>query len=342
MRILTWVFFVGLCFIQSDLCAKFDHSKVIGAVPDAFNVVVGSKLLKFNEEIDNAYNASIIEEKDGYLLIFRHDFTTLFSKRPLLKMMYLNKGFEQVGSIRTIDSSAKLPEDARVHRLNGELLLTYNDDALNNKMRRLFCGKLDINAGCLLGGQQLAPKDITLTPVEKNWVPFEYPENGGALHYIYSTSPYKIIKVDSSDLCSATTVCSMPSEKLDAIWAKNEWGEIRGGTPARLVDGVYITLFHSWKYHQEQKSYYYVMGAYIFQDQPPFKILAITPNPIFFKNIYSARHRVKNLHVLFPTGFAIERKNNKVLLHVSCGENDTSVRIVSIDRDALLKSMVLV
>jgi hypothetical protein len=84
------------------------------------------------------------------------------------------------------------------------------------------------------------------------------------------------------------------------------------------------------------------MGAYIFQAEPPFKILAITPNPISFEGMYSARHRVNNLHVTYPAGFAIEKRDDKCMLHVSCGENDTSIRIISIDKDALLKSMVRV
>lgn len=329
-------FFVCLCSIQHNFFAKIDHSRVTGVILDPLAIVLESKLLKFNETIDNAYNASIIEEGNRYLLVFRHDVSKLFSKEPTLKMVYLDKDFTQISPIKTIDSTANLPEDARIHRLNGGLFLTYNDDYFNNKSRRLFCGKFDINACCLSHTIQLAPKDLVLTPVEKNWVPFEYPENSGSLHYIYSTSPtYKIIKVDE-----ATTICSIPTKKIDAIWSKDTWGEIRGGTPARLIDGVYLTFFHSWKYNKQQKSYYYVMGAYIFQNCPPFKILAITPKPIFFKNVYSAPHRRDDLHVVFPAGFVIEKKNNKVILHVSCGENDTSVRIVSIDKDALLKSMV--
>ena len=81
------------------------------------------------------------------------------------------------------------------------------------------------------------------------------------------------------------------------------------------------------------------MGAYIFKAELPFKILAITPRPIEHSDFYTARHRVENLHVIYPAGFVIENNEKQSLLHVACGENDTSIRIVTIDKNLLFASM---
>jgi hypothetical protein len=278
-------------------------------------------------------------------------------------MVSLNTNFEQMTPVKTISTDSKtVPEDARIHALGGQLFLTYNDDILAVKVSRaekngykkrakgkrhahpfrrgMFVGKLTMPNGHLSDSKEIPAGDITVALVEKNWPPFEYPEKSGKLYYIYSTSPYKILEIDNSTELPSVKNISGCSDGVDAVWQKDVWGPIRGGTPARLVDGVYITFFHSMKYFPDFKSLFYVMGAYTFEAEPPFKILAITPNPIFFKDVYSAPHRFNKLHSIYPAGFVIEKKSDKTLLHVSCGENDTAIRIVSIDKDALLRSMV--
>jgi hypothetical protein len=45
------------------------------------------------------------------------------------------------------------------------------------------------------------------------------------------------------------------------------------------------------------------------------------------------------LRCIFPSGFVLETRNGQELIHVSCGENDSSVKILTMDKDALLKSL---
>lgn len=361
---------------------------------DELGIVLNTKVVTFKENISNAYNSSIIENKDGYLLIFRHDTTNPwcdacdYTERQL-KMVYLNKDFEQTSPIRTIGPTRGVQEDPRVHFLNGDIYVTCNGDvqkpsyvrtppqsfgrgrefykclmALSQKKlsknnsnnnprtnarihlhpveRKLFVGKLDTKKALLPKITQVPSGGIKWGPVEKNWIPFQYPEYDGSLHYIYLTFPHKIIKFDDLDNPKSARRCPTITQDIYSVWQKDVWGDIKGGTPARIVDGVYLTFFHSWQFSPKDECNYYVMGAYIFQDHPPFKILAMTPEPIFFKDIYSTPQRVKHLYQLYPAGFAIERKDDKTLLHVSCGENDLSTRIITIDKDALFKSMVQV
>jgi len=322
--------------------------KAFSLVPDENGVVVNTKLLKFNEDLDNTYNPSIIERENKYLLIFRHDSSKKWCERCKLKqaqikMVYLDKNFDQITPTKTIEPNISVAEDARLHCMKGQLYLTFNDEFKGHfhPWKRQMCyAKFDAEQGCMSDVKEVPSGDISVTPIEKNWMPFEYPENGGSLHYIYSVAPYKVIKVDDAGRSLSFHHCSIVSKDINLVWDRDMWGVIRGGTPARLVDDVYITFFHSMKFHIQKKCYYYLMGAYVFQAQPPFKILAMTPKPIVFDGMYSARRRIKILYALYPGGFAIEKKDGKTLLHVACGENDTSVRIVTIDKDALLKSMV--
>lgn len=330
-------------------------SKMFSAI-ETEKAIISTKLLAF--DIDNAHNSSIMEEDGGYLLVFRYEHNVKLCNecglsKNEIKMVHLDKSFNPKSPIQTITPKPSFdPEDPRLHKLNGELYITYNDEPsphIHSKKnpnsllkRRLFVGKLDVATATLSDVKVVPSGGLTLANIEKNWIPFSYPETAGDLHYIYMTFPYKIIKVAYVEGKCKDHLYTTKSQRVYSIWEREVWGPIRGGTPARLVDDVYLTFFHAWRPCPDGKNYYYVMGAYTFEAKPPFKILKITPQPILFKEAYSARHRAECVHTVYPSGFAIEKIGEKTVLHVSCGENDTSTRIVSIDKDILLQEMVTV
>jgi hypothetical protein len=43
--------------------------------------------------------------------------------------------------------------------------------------------------------------------------------------------------------------------------------------------------------------------------------------------------------VIFPAGVAVEKRDNKHILHVSCGENDCAIKVVTIDYEKLREHM---
>ncbi len=324
--------------------------------------MISTKLLKFNEELESAHNGSIIEEGNGYLIVIRNETSNLLCnlckiRVSEMKLAHLDKNFEQVGKIKTITIKPSIgPEDPRLFRWHGELYLTYNDEPYEHihtkrpiqfPSRRLFVGKLNITEASISDAKPIAETDFLLTDIEKNWVPFEYPEQHGDLYYIYMTSPYRILKIDASQEQLLGTSCKIKSQLVyrnqqpsSYLWENDVWGDIRGGTPARLVDGVYITFFHAWKKCPDTKNFFYMMGAYTFEAQPPFRILQITPNPILFKDVYTANYRDDHIRTTYPAGFAIEKKGEDTILHISCGENDKATRIVSLNYKDLLQTMV--
>jgi hypothetical protein len=68
----------------------------------------------------------------------------------------------------------------------------------------------------------------------------------------------------------------------DSFWT-SRFGEMRGGTPAvRLNDSHHIAAFHSSYYRVKggHKWHSYVMGIYLFQSSPPFRIVAVSEEPL--------------------------------------------------------------
>ena len=127
---------------------------------------------------------------------------------------------------------------------------------------------------------------------------------------------------------------------LLAEWEK-KWGKIRGGTPALLLDsGEYITFFHSS--FREKSLLWYVIGALTFEGKPPFAIKSISQWPILFKDMYKtpiAQGKNRVLRALFPGGLAFDTIQGREVFHVLCGENDTSIKLLTLDKEVLLKHM---
>ncbi len=314
--------------------------------------VINTKLLSFKEPINTVVNGSIIEYENDYLMVFRHDTRQrLCSECPLtrseINMVKLDQEFNQKSPIQTVAlTSSYDPEDPRVYQCNGELFIVYNDEPIIHQHinghpkwlgRRLFTGKLDPITASLTNIVQVPHAGILLTFREKNWVPFEHQGNA---HFIYATDPYTIIDITNLKDSPSESRCRTIPLNVYNFWDKDLWGPINGGTPARLVDDVYLTFFHTWKWSPDKRNLYYVMGAYTFEPNPPFKITAITPNPILFQDAFTAKHLEDWKHVVYPAGFVIDKKSKKTILHVSCGENDASTRIVSMDWDILKQTMV--
>lgn len=168
---------------------------------------------------------------------------------------------------------------------------------------------------------------------EKNWSPFDYQGN---LLLIYSINPHRVMRP-----YLGTGVCeTISSTYANPQW---EWGELRGGTPALLVDGQYLAFFHSSipmtsVQSEGKKMAHYFMGAYTFSPHPPFTVTAISPKPIVGKDFYNgpAYNTWKPLRVVFPCGYVIENK----MIWVAYGRQDHEIWIAKMHKDKLLKSLI--
>jgi hypothetical protein len=116
------------------------------------------------------------------------------------------------------------------------------------------------------GGNSMNVEETTRTH-QKNWC-WWFHDN--QLHLLYHSKPWRIAAIGKS----FEDATPYESEGVGV-----SYGEIRGGTPPILVDGLYWTFFHSSLPWVDRFRRYH-MGAIGFESKPPFKPVMVTPSPI--------------------------------------------------------------
>lgn len=295
-----------------------------------------------------AYNPSILENgENGYHLFFRYDKPieawNSSSFHSYIGYAELNADFSHTKLIEKVDTNSKYSEDPRALKVGNSIFLSWND-LLDSDLytRTIHSAEWNSKKEKL---SYITNLDQHIRLVEKNWIPFERSvKKEKRLGFVYGIQPHKILDIPNPQKNEIVHLCSEGDSALTKLKWKELWGSLSGGTPARLVDDEYISFFHS-SFKEEEGLMWYVMGAYTFEKEFPHKIKSITPFPILFPGIYQSP--LKNTadpskRVIYPAGLAIEKRNDKTFLHVSCGENDSSMKIVTIDFDKLKKNMVSV
>lgn len=291
-----------------------------------------------------AYNPSLMRYGDGYLLTFRYlpnrsDFPWL----SYIGIVRLNESFEQASPTQLLDTrfsnkcTPSQSEDARIFTCGGKIYVVYNDN-----MDFIFPSIWDRRDMYIAEIFEADNQFIITDPVklvhktkypyvrwQKNWSPFDW---NGSLFFIYSINPHEIIYPNLQ-----TGVCQVYSETLKTIdW---NFGVLRGSTPAQLVDGEYLTFFHSAKVtaspcSDNKEIWHYYMGAYTFSSEPPFEITKMSLKPIDAPSFYTYSNYDKR--VIYPGGYVIEGSN----LYIAYGKDDSETWIATIDLAALKESLV--
>ena len=278
------------------------------------------------------YNGSLIQTDETYQLFFRYD-NVRTGDRSIPYFSYvgcveLDNQFHLLStSSQRIDTHSRFSEDPRVFQVDSNYFLLFNDRN-DDGSRSMRIAELDIKEKTL---HQIKPLELDTKLTEKNWAPFVYE---GKPYLIYSISPHRVLEYDS--LLPVNAGEESVLSELD--WPTALWGQLRGGTPAQLVDGEYLAFFHS-SFGDWKRAIYYVMGAYTFEAAPPFRITRISPHPIVFQGMYDsilinpiAKPR---LHCIYPAGFVCDGET----IYLSCGENDSAIKILTLDKRALLNSL---
>lgn len=293
--------------------------------------------------VSSPYNASIGQADGGYLLFFRFDIpSNQMNSIPFFShigCIRLGKDFEPLEKqFSQIETNSVFSEDARFFQHEGCHFLVYNDlVSTSNKPqnsknpRSLRLAAIDVTTKSIKYVTNLQSHSKKM---EKNWTPFSY---NGAIHFLYTIHPQKILKLPDP---KENRLESFASSINELEWPK-KWGDLRGGTPAQLVDEEYLAFFHS-SFEDHKGMIWYIMGAYTFQASHPFRMTRISPHPILFKGIYDTDHQnIANpkMRSLYPVGFVYEQEEGKQIIHVSCGENDSGIKIVSIDKNALMANL---
>lgn len=290
------------------------------------------------------YNASMIEQGDGYLLFFRYDIIDSKCPGPFytyIGCVKLDAHFQQTHEeFKRIDTGSRFSEDPRIVKIGNDLYLIFNDvDSCGINCRTMRIGLVNLEESKL---DFVTNLDMQIKNVEKNWVPFEYIENGKPNLYLeYYLSPHKILKLPDPSVSEMIHLPSPSHATYQKLYWPPIWGLPRGGATARKVDNQYLSFFHS-SFTDLNGSVWYIMGAYTFDDFPPFRVNALSNYPILFKDIYDTPPmNTADAHkrIIFPGSFLIRTWDEKEVIHLVCGENDCAIKIVTLDKQALLKSM---
>lgn len=313
-------FFLSLGVLAFFISYYFSLPKLLRNVKKADQLGIVKEIKNINiQRVENPINASIEEYLDNYIVAFRIDKNEINS----IGITFLDKNFEEIGLFKKVDVKSSAAQDARIFKYSNDYFLIYNDKLpIEHNSRAMNLAKLN-DKTLTIDYKTILDQHIKI--IEKNWTPFIY---NNELHFAYSLMPHKILKLNNFQKNDLSHLVFEEGCFSRFFW---KWGEPRGGTPAKLVDGNYLSFFHS-SFGKKKKSKQYVMGAYIFEPNPPYKVLKVSKFPLIFGNI-------KKTRVYFPTSFVVKKENNKDMIYLSYGENDKVSKIAVIDKDKLFENM---
>lgn len=340
-----FILYTALLVGGSEISAAIDLEENIQGF------VLETKQIKIPES-PHAFNPSIIRWRGNLLMSYREISTPLSdpnsAANSYIYIVRLDENFDPIGKAQKLslglEGEFSRSEDARLILVAGELYMIYSDNTEKIAREggfRIHVAKLDddgemfqvVATECLSQFQGESSEKR-----EKNWVPFDYE---GTLLFAYSLTPLRILRplLDGSGVCEAY-VATRPS----IVW---EWGELRGGTQALLInDEEYLAFFHSsihlsTVHSKSEPILHYFMGACLFSSDPPFEMKKISPEPIIGKNFYSGidyEPYWKPVRVVFPCGFV----NSSDFIWVSYGRQDHEIWIAKLDKKELLASLIQV
>lgn len=353
--------FLFLAFLHASFCwAQIDQKRVNRAprkvtgpriselqhfvnVPlsDKSGVVITSFLLPI-PEMQYPFNGSIVETKKGYCVAFRYDLPWKNGdfKKARIGLFQIDKEFRPIGAFEFLNTTDEHAEDPRIFYHDSQYYISYTHVTAGGAAYECNIGLAQINAEAkkVQATWEMKYKEGTR---EKNWTPFSYTnkDKTSDLYYIYEYNPWRIVRLRKP--FTGEVEWPFKTERFSFLngW-EQRWGKIRGGTPAlRLDSGEYLAFFHS---SFQETCVWYVVGAALFEGQPPFRLKAISKFPILFKGMYDTPmdpRQYSKLRNLFPGGFVQAKFGNKDVFHLICGSNESAVRVVTLDRNKLLRSL---
>lgn len=329
-------YFPSLCekgaeFCPADLGDKYQNPDYVMLVKDISP-----------PGVDRPWNPGIVRDGEGYLMTFRTDH---FSANPgslfqsHMGVARLDANFDFVpGSLSVITEGSRSRQDARIFRFGKKLHVIYSDLPPFEHLRAVFIAELsgsDGNWSLVNDG----PFVKHPTRVDKNWSPFVYVDESNRQRFLlsYSASPHRVLEVfdarsqNFGDFSKCDT-------KLP--W---KWGGVRGGTPAVRIGDEYVSFFHSFFFDEVYKSRWYVFGAYTFEAKPPFCMKRISAEPIYFKEMFSAKHLQPSYvpgFTAFPVGLERTEYKGRNALVVSHCDSDATSRIAIFDEEKFLQTLI--
>ena len=311
---------------------------------DKEKIVLRRKQLKISG-VSQAYNPSIARCQEGFVIFFRNDRvkkTPLLQRQCTLAKAVVRRSFRQVGKTVFFHTSHAICEDPRCFQFQDQLFLAYSH-VIQWSPYTTYEAMARVSGDHLVDVMHL---QYHPSRIEKNWVPFTYndPIYGPDLYFIYSANPFKILRLARSMDGTIEQPGNESFSQEPLVW-ETKWGKISGGTPGRLISqDEYLSFFHSSFKADGIK--WYVIGAYTFENKPPFRIKRISKYPLVWRHMYTTpmsstvwfRPR-QEFRVAFPGGFEEGTKKGRKVLYLAYGENDSGLCVLTLDKNRLLRSL---
>ncbi len=314
---------------------------------DKNGILMHTRILELPSEKRAPYNAAIerLGATECYMMAFRSDYRC-HTDTHLYGIM-LDKDFAPITPITELAPAAgERPQDPRLFWCNDTLHMMYVNDRRKN-------GNTIATSMCALD-KRLDPHGHTQLLYnqdqhQKNWVPLVY-KHDAHKESLYCITNHAVCELVLLDATGSVQQVAKVQHALPALQAWHaRWGEIRGGTPAlRLNNGDYLTFFHSSFRPTRKREKYYCIGALQLAGKPPFLPKKISQYPILFDDCYTAPIHAHakffkqpcHPYVLFPSGLVAGSYKKTPAFCVTCGENDSSVRLLVFDQKKLLESLM--
>lgn len=339
-------FFLLCTYFISLFYSVHSAQNLFDVLPDDPSIIIKQINL---EKFPSAFNPSIIKFNKEILLTFRYcpDGSRLWVS--YIGVVLLNNNLEPISEPQLLEIDKILQgnctahhEDARLFSYNGQVYIVYGDfhftsahacdDAYSSTMvikEEMTIAKLHFENNRFKIRDPLRLIKHPPQMREKNWTPFIW---NGELLFSYYPVPHEILQPNLM-----TGNCSIISKmNADINWL---WGEMRGGTPAAMFNGDYLSFFHSSVYMKSSISndrprMHYFMGAYTFSSQPPFEIKKISCIPLKASGIYT--NSDKSIRGVFPGGYIIMNQN----FYLAYGKDDSEIWIAQIPQETISQSLV--
>ena len=250
-------------------------------------------------------------------------------------------------------TSHTLPgQDGRITLLGSdELIVSYTVSAVIRKVTGKYFRTGVANIRIDGDNRLVIENNRTLTPIqagprrrhEKNWTPFTY---NGKLFFVVDINPMLVVRPQDemfvTDAGLRQLVYFVSNSTVKSVtW---EYGPLRGGTNAiQITSKAYLALFHSQCKLAGSSMNTYLMGAYAFTSQPPFRLLAVSRTPIVHPSLYAGptfnqyRRKATSNYIVFP--MSLFRGKDSQRVYVSLGTQDRFGWIAELNIKELLASL---
>jgi predicted GH43/DUF377 family glycosyl hydrolase len=160
---------------------------------------------------------------------------------------------------------------------------------------------------------------------EKNWTPFCVDQREFCVYKIADDNNHIVFEYDrDKKLREFRSPVHLPSD-----WSKFE---PRGGCICDFDDKSMIHVFHA-QVNLPTMSKAYVMGFYLFEKEPPFKVTQICKIPLYVPKACDpvVDRMSRRLHVIYPCGIV----RDEDVFYVSCGLHDWKTVVFRFTRQEL-------